>query len=218
MDTSRPTVIGTKAPDFTAEGFDATKGSFEKYTLSDYLGKYVLLFFYPGDFTYVCPTELVSLASLKDEFAKSDINVFVISIDSKFSHKEWNASELSRALNDGYPYPMLSDVTGKIGGAYGIFDEEAGVNLRGAVLIDREGYIQILSIYPAHLGRNPRELIRASLAMKEYDDNGGKVLPACWTPGEDAIDPSFENAGRMWENMQDVVARGVFKSGSWNVR
>ena len=217
MDCCKDTLIGKPAPDFTADGFDAVKGSFEKYSLSSYKGKYVMLFFYPGDFTYVCPTELVSLASLKDEFAKAGVQVFVISTDSKFSHKEWNASELSKALKGDYPFPMLADTLGKIGSQYGIFDADAGVDLRGAVLIDKKGCVQMLTIYASHLGRNPKELIRAALAMKEHDDNGGKVMPACWTPGDDVIDPSFENSGKMWDNLQAVVSKGVIQGGNWRV-
>jgi peroxiredoxin (alkyl hydroperoxide reductase subunit C) len=203
----KTTCIGKEAPDFKAPGFDAVSGSFENYTLSDYRGKYVLLFFYPGDFTYVCPTELVSLASLKDKFKDIGVQVFVISTDSKFSHKEWNASELSKAVNGDYPYPMLADTLGWIGQSYGIFNDETGVDLRGVVLIDKNGLVQLVYVNAAPIGRNPKEILRLAMALKEHDDNGGKVIPACWIPGDDTIDPTYENSGKMWDNYKGILEK-----------
>jgi peroxiredoxin (alkyl hydroperoxide reductase subunit C) len=209
--------IGKQAPDFSVPGFDAVKGDFGTYSLKDFKGKYVLMFFYPGDFTYVCPTELISIASLKDEFAKAGVQVFVISTDSKFSHKEWNESELAPAHGSSYPYPMLADTLGKIGASYGIFDEEGGVDLRGVVLIDKAGVVQAVHTNAAPLGRNPKELLRVALALKEFNDNGGKVIPACWVPGDDVIEPSYENSGNMWNNYQQVIQHGVVQGGNWRV-
>ncbi|MDR3333084.1 MAG: peroxiredoxin, partial [Synergistaceae bacterium] len=179
--------IGQEAPDFSAPGFDAVKGSFESYSLSSCRGKYVLLFFYPGDFTYVCPTELVSIASLEDKFGDLGVQVFVVSTDSKFAHKEWNESELSKAVGGSYPYPMLSDTLGRIGRPYGIFNEKDGVDLRGVVLIDKKGVTQLIYVNAGPIGRNPKELLRLAQALKAHDDNGGKVIPACWIPGEEVI-------------------------------
>jgi peroxiredoxin (alkyl hydroperoxide reductase subunit C) len=201
------TCIGKEAPNFKAPGFDAVKGSFETYSLADYKGKYVLLFFYPGDFTYVCPTELVALASLKDKFQEIGVQVFVVSTDSKFSHKEWNANELSKAVNGAYPYPMLSDTLGWIGRSYGIFNDETGVDLRGVVLIDKNGLVQLVYVNAPPIGRNPKELLRMALALKEHDDNGGKVIPACWMPGDDTIDPSYDNSGKMWDNYKEILEK-----------
>jgi peroxiredoxin (alkyl hydroperoxide reductase subunit C) len=209
--------IGKAAPNFEVPGFDAVKGNFGTYSLSNYKGKYVVLFFYPGDFTYVCPTELIALAALKDKFAKAGIEVFVISTDSKFSHKEWNESELSKAHGASYPFPMLSDTLGRIGTPYGIFDEEGGVDLRGVVLIDKKGIVQSISVNAAPLGRNPQEVYRLSLALKEHEESGGKVIPACWVPGNDVIDPSFENSGKMWNNLQGIIKQGVVQGGNWRV-
>ena len=209
--------IGKPAPDFEVPGFDAVKGNFGTYSLKDFKGKYVVLFFYPGDFTYVCPTELISLASLKDKFVEAGIQVLVISTDSKFSHKEWNESELSQAHGANYPFPMLSDALGKIGSSYGIFDEEGAVDLRGVVLIDKNGLVQAVHINAAPLGRNPQELLRVALAMKEFNDNGGKVIPACWVPGNDVIEPTFENSGKMWNNYKSVIQQGVVQGGNWRV-
>jgi peroxiredoxin (alkyl hydroperoxide reductase subunit C) len=190
-------------------GFDAIKGSFETYSLSDCKGEYVLLFFYPGDFTYVCPTELVALAALRDKFEEIGVQVFVVSTDSKFSHKEWNESELSKAANGPYPYPMLADTLGLIGRSYGIFNEEGGVDLRGVVLIDKSGLVQLVYVNAPPIGRNPKELLRMAMALKEHDDNGGKVIPACWMPGDDTIDPSYDNSGKMWNNYKGILERDL---------
>jgi peroxiredoxin (alkyl hydroperoxide reductase subunit C) len=214
---SEATRIGKPAPNFEVPGFDAVKGSFETYKLSDLKGKYVVLFFYPGDFTYVCPTELIALASLKDKFADAGVQVFVVSTDSKFSHKEWNESELSKAHGSNYPFPMLADTLGKVGAEYGIFDEEGGVDLRGVVIIDKKGLVQSVNINAAPLGRNPQEVLRVALALQEHDDSGGKVIPACWVPGADVIDPSYENSGKMWKNLETVITQGVVQGGNWRV-
>ncbi|MDR1581429.1 MAG: peroxiredoxin [Synergistaceae bacterium] len=196
--------VGSEAPKFKTAGFDALKGRFETYSLEDYIGSYILLFFYPGDFTFVCPTELVALAVLKDQFESIGVKVFVISTDSKFSHKNWNELELSEALGNNYPYPMLSDTLGAIGSPYGIFDEENGVDLRGVVFIDKDGIIQLVYINAPPLGRNPKEILRLATAFKEHDTNGG-VLPACWMPGEDTIAPTIDNSGKMWANYKGML-------------
>ncbi|MDR1965434.1 MAG: peroxiredoxin [Synergistaceae bacterium] len=197
--------IGEEAPLFKVPGFDAVNGRFDTYSLADYIGKYVLLFFYPGDFTYVCPTELVALASLKEKFDATGTQVFVVSTDSKFSHKNWNEIELSKAVNGNYPFPMLADTLGVIGTPYGVFKEDDGVDLRGVVLIDKKGIVQLIYVNAPPLGRNPQELLRLVLALKEHDDNGGRVIPACWVPGDDTIDPSYENSGNMWNNYKKLM-------------
>jgi peroxiredoxin (alkyl hydroperoxide reductase subunit C) len=201
------TRVGEKAPLFKVGGFDAVNERFDTYALEDYSGKYVLLFFYPGDFTYVCPTELVSLASLKEKFDSLGTQVFVVSTDSKFSHKNWNEIELSKAVGGNYPYPMLSDTVGQIGAPYGIFKEADGVDLRGVVLIDKKGVVQIISVNAAQIGRNPKEIVRLVTAQKEHDDSGGRVIPACWVPGDETIDPSYDNSGKMWNNYKAVLEK-----------
>ncbi|MDR1510600.1 MAG: peroxiredoxin [Synergistaceae bacterium] len=205
MSETAVTRVGEKAPSFKVAGFDAVSERFDTYALDDYVGKYVLLFFYPGDFTYVCPTELVSLASLKEKFDSLGVQVFVVSTDSKFSHKNWNEIELSKAVGGNYPYPMLSDTMGQIGAPYGVFKEDDGVDLRGVVLIDKKGVAQIISVNAAQIGRNPKELLRLVTAQKEHDDSGGRVIPACWVPGDETIDPSYSNSGNMWNNYKSIL-------------
>lgn len=197
--------IGDRAPNFTANGFDARKDSFESYTLSSYRGKWVLLFFYPGDFTYVCPTELSVLARFKTEIDELRAKVFVISTDSKFSHKQWNECELSKAVDGGYPFPMLSDATGSIGSPYNIYDHQNGVELRGTVIINPHGVVLYIAVNTAELGRNPVEIIRCMKALQEHEASG-RVMPACWLPGGETIDPSCENCGKMWEKHKQLLS------------
>ncbi|MDR3279694.1 MAG: peroxiredoxin [Synergistaceae bacterium] len=197
--------IGDHAPKFKVAGFDAVRGLFDTYSLVDYEGEYVLLFFYPGDFTYVCPTELVALAALKEQFAAIGVKVFVVSTDSKFSHKNWNEIELSKAIGGNYPFPMLSDTLGTIGSPYGIFRASEGTDLRGVVLIDKKSIVQLVYVNAPPIGRNPKEILRLAMALKENDDSGGRVIPACWMPGEDTIDPTFDNSGNMWNNYHGIL-------------
>ncbi|MDR1651945.1 MAG: peroxiredoxin [Synergistaceae bacterium] len=207
--------IGKPAPNFEVDGFDALNGRFDKYSLANYKNKYVVLFFYPADYTYVCPTELIYLAKLKDQFDKSGVSVLVVSTDKKFTHKAWNEAELSQAFGGNYPYPMLADVLGNVGKPYGIYDEESGVDLRGIVLIDKQGVVQSITINSDPLGRNPKEILRVVLALIEHDNSGGKVIPACWIPGDDVIDPSYDNSGKVWTNYSKVLQKDPGQSGNW---
>ena len=205
------TCVGQEAQDFRVEGFDANSKKFDTYTLRQYQGRYVMLFFYPGNFTYVCPTELVALANMKEHFDALDMQVLVISTDSKYSHKRWNESELSRAIGSEYPYPMLSDSTGSIGRQYNIFCERTCVDMRGIVLIDKNGIIQLIFVNSPALGRNPHEILRFALALKMHDDSGGKAIPACWVPGNDIIDPTFENSGKICVNYESMLRDQIIK-------
>ncbi|MDR1977321.1 MAG: peroxiredoxin [Synergistaceae bacterium] len=191
--------IGEPAPDFSVEGFSAKDNAFKKYALSEFRGKWVLLFFYPGDFTYVCPTELQSLAEYKQDFDELKVQVFLVSTDSKFSHKQWNEYELSKMIDGGMPYSMLPDQTGALGKPYGFYDATQGVDLRGTVVIDPDGAVQLIYVNASAVGRHPGEIVRCIRALKEARENGG-VIPACWIPGLEKIDPSYENSGKIWES------------------
>ena len=203
--------VGQEAHNFKVEGFDACSKKFETFTLHQYRGRYVLLFFYPGNFTYVCPTELVALANMKKDFDSLDMQVLVISTDSKYSHKQWNSSELSRAIGCEYPYPMLSDRLGLIGKQYNVFCERTHVDMRGIALIDKSGVVQLIFVNSPTLGRNPHEILRFALALKMHEDSGGKAIPACWVPGNDVIDPTYENSGNICINYGDMLREQVIK-------
>ena len=190
--------IGEQAPEFSVEGFSAKSNAFVKYALSEFKGKWVLLFFYPGDFTYVCPTELQSLAEYERDFSELGTQVFLVSTDSKFSHKQWNEYELSKMITGGMPFPMLPDQTGALGKPYDFYDASQGVDLRGTVVIDPDGVVQLIYVNAPAIGRHPGEIVRCIRALKEARDHGG-VVPACWIPGLETIEPSYENSGKIWE-------------------
>ncbi|MDR1977780.1 MAG: peroxiredoxin [Synergistaceae bacterium] len=198
MDCGKRVRIGEQAPDFSVEGFSAKDKKFQRYTLSGCRGTWVLLFFYPGDFTYVCPTELQSLVDYKRDLEELKVQVFLISTDSKFSHKQWNEYELSKMIEGGVTFPMLPDQTGMLGRPYDFYDAEQGVDLRGTVVIDPDGVVQLIYVNAAPIGRHPGEIVRCIRALKEFRDKGN-VVPACWTPGVSTIAPTYENSGKMWE-------------------
>ena len=158
----------------------------------------MLLFFYPGDFTYVCPTELQSLVDYKRDFEELNVQVFLISTDSKFSHKQWNEYELSKMIEGGTTFPMLPDQTGALGKVYNFYDAEQGVDRRGTVIIDPDGVVQLIYVNASPIGRHPGEIVRCIRALKEFRDKGN-VVPACWNPGSPTIRPTYENSGKIWE-------------------
>lgn len=127
-----------------------------------------------------------------------NVEVLSVSVDSVFSHKVWNETELSKMVEDGIPYPMLSDQTGDIGALYGVYDKEAGVNVRGRFLIDPEGVIQAAEILTPPVGRNPAELERQIKAYQRHQETG-EVIPSGWTEGKKTLTPSTQLAGNVWQ-------------------
>ncbi len=124
-----------------------------------------------------------------------------MSVDSVFSHKIWNETELSKMVDGGIPYPMLSDQGGKIGKLYDVYDEDAGVNVRGRFLIDPDGIIQAAEILSPPVGRNPQELLRQVQAY-QHNQATGEVMPSGWVPGEPTLTPSADLAGNVWKVWQ----------------
>lgn len=136
-----------------------------------------------------------------DKLQNLDVEVLSISVDSVFSHKVWNETELSKMVDGGIPFPMLTDRGGKIGTLYGVYDEDAGVNVRGRFLIDPDGIIQAAEILSPPVGRNPEELLRQ---IKAYQHNRatGEVIPSGWQEGGKTLKPSPALAGKVWEVWQ----------------
>jgi len=189
---------GLMAPDFEAQAF--ADGEIKTLKLSDFRGKWVLLVFYPADFTFVCPTELVAISKRYQDFKDMNVEVLGISIDTVFVHKVWQETELSKMIEGGVPFPLVSDPAGKIGQLYGVYDEKAGVNLRGTFLIDPDGVIQFLEILNAPVGRNADELVRRIKAFQHVRESGGaEVCPAHWEPGKPTLKPGAEIAGKVYE-------------------
>lgn len=136
-----------------------------------------------------------------DELQKLNVEVFSISVDSVYSHKVWNETELEKMVDGGVPFPMLTDNGGRIGRLFGVYDEEEGVDVRGRFLIDPEGIVQAVEILSPPVGRNPEELLRQIKAY-QHQQKTGEVMPSGWQEGGKTLKPSTALAGRVWEVWQ----------------
>lgn len=174
------------APDFTADA--VVHGDFKQIKLSDFKGRYVFLFFYPLDFTFVCPTELVAFSDEMEEFKKRGCEVIGVSVDSKFSHLAWCNTPRKEGGLGQINYPIVSDLNKSIARAYGVLLEEAGVALRGLFLIDKQGILRHALINDLPLGRSTQEALRTLDALQHFEANG-EVCPANWSKGEKAMKP-----------------------------
>ncbi len=167
------------APDFCLQGYDRSSDSFKDYKLEDYKGKWVCLFFYPLDFTFVCPTELVAFNEALGEFESRNCQVLTASTDSKYTHKGWCDADPQLA---GLKYPMLADGTHQLSRDYGVLKEDAGIAVRGIFLIDPEGTCQWLAIHGLSVGRNVEEVVRVLDALQT-----GENVPCNWKKGEKTL-------------------------------
>jgi alkyl hydroperoxide reductase subunit AhpC len=179
-------LVAKPAPNFTAQAV-MPDGSFKEIKLSDYKGKYVILFFYPLDFTFVCPTEIIAFSNSMDEFKKRNTEVLGVSIDSHFSHLAWRNTDRKNGGLGDIDYPLVADLNKKITYDYGVM-HEAGIAFRGLFLIDKEGVVQHQLINNLPLGRNIDEALRMVDAL-QFHENNGEVCPANWKNGEDGMKP-----------------------------
>jgi peroxiredoxin (alkyl hydroperoxide reductase subunit C) len=174
--------INQKAPEFEAEAFVSKE--IKKINLSDYKGKWLVLFFYPADFTFICPTELKSLAENHDEFKKLGAEIISVSTDTVYVHKAWHdSSEAIKPVN----FPMLADPSHKISKDYGTLIEEEGVSLRATFIINPEGIIKAFEFHDNDIGRSIEETLRKLKAAKFVAENKGNVCPMNWKPGKESI-------------------------------
>jgi peroxiredoxin (alkyl hydroperoxide reductase subunit C) len=181
-------LVGNKAPDFKAKAVMKDK-VIEDFSLSDYHGKYVLFFFYPLDFTFVCPTELHAFQDKLKEFEKRNVQVIGCSIDSWFSHLAWLKCPKSEGGIRGVSYPIVSDIHKSIARNFGVLKEEDGIAYRGLFLLDREGIIRHQLVNDLPLGRSVDEALRTIDALIFHEKNG-EVCPANWTAGAKALKPT----------------------------
>ena len=177
-------LVAKPAPEFTAQAV-MPDGSFKEIKLSDYKGKYVILFFYPLDFTFVCPTEIIAFSEKMDEFKKRNTEVLGVSIDSHFSHLAWRNTDRKQGGLGDIQYPLVADVNKKITYDYGVM-HEAGIAFRGLFLIDTNGIVQHQLINNLPLGRNIDEALRMVDALQFHEKNG-EVCPAIWSEGSDGM-------------------------------
>ena len=177
--------VGKPAPDFEVVAYDRRKdgdeeAQFPTIKLSDYRGKWVCLFFYPRDFTFVCPTEIVSFNTALDEFEDRDCAVLTGSTDSEYTHKGWcDAHEDLGKLK----FPMLADTNQKLARAFGVLDEDAGLANRGIYLIDPQGVVRWMAVHDLSVGRNVEEVLRVLDALQT-----DKLCPCNWKAGESTLD------------------------------
>jgi len=186
------TLINTKVPDFKVQAFH--KGDFRTVTQAELKGKWSIFFFYPADFTFVCPTELGDMADKYADFQKLGVEVYGISTDTHFTHKAWHdASETIKKIK----YPMLADPTFQLTRAFGVHIEEEGLAYRGTFLINPEGEIKLAEIQDNGIGRNADELYRKVQAAQYIAKNPGEVCPAKWTPGKSTLKPGLDLVGKI---------------------
>jgi peroxiredoxin (alkyl hydroperoxide reductase subunit C) len=184
--------IGEQIPDFELEAFHEER--IKKIKLSDYKDKWLVLFFYPGDFTFVCPTELSELADLYDEFQELGAEVLSVSTDSVYVHKAWHdTSPLVKKIR----FPMVADPTGKLSQAFGSYMEEHGCACRGSFVVDPDGILRAMEIHDESVGRSGAELLRKVQAAKYVRENPGAACPASWKPGQETLKPGLNLVGKL---------------------
>jgi len=188
--------IGKAAPDFTTKA--VVNGEFQDVKLSDYKGKYVVLFFYPLDFTFVCPTEIIAFSDRSDEFRKIGCELLACSTDSHFSHLAWvNTPRKSGGLGT-MKIPLLADTNHHIASDYGVLVENEGIAYRGLFIIDGKGITRQITINDLPVGRDVDETLRLVQAF-QFTDQHGEVCPAGWRPGKDTIKPGVSESKSYFE-------------------
>ena len=181
-------LVGKLAPDFTATAVMADGSINNEFQLSDYQGKYVVLFFYPLDFTFVCPTELIAFSRRIDEFEKRNVQVIGCSIDSQFTHIAWRNTPINEGGIGEVRYPLVADVKHEICRDYDVEFDTAGVAFRGSFLIDKEGTVRHQVVNDLPLGRNIDEMLRMVDAL-QFHEKHGEVCPAGWNQGDEGMIP-----------------------------
>lgn len=186
------TLINTKVTDFKVQAY--VNNDFKTVTQNDLLGKWSVFFFYPADFTFVCPTELGDMADKYEAFQKMGVEVYSVSTDTHFTHKAWHdTSETIKKIK----YPMLADPTGYLSRAFGVYIEEEGLAYRGTFLINPEGKIKLAEVNDNGIGRNADELLRKVQAAQYIAKNPNEVCPAKWQPGAKTLKPGLDLVGKI---------------------
>jgi len=184
--------INEQAPGFEAQAFH--NNEITKVKLSDHKGKWVILVFYPADFTFVCPTELGEVANKYEQLKKLNTEVFSVSTDTAFVHKAWwdNSPTIKKIK-----FPMIADPTGKICKDYGTYIENEGISLRGTFIIDPDGVLKAYELHDNSIGRSAEELIRKIQAAQFVREHPGEVCPMNWKPGEKTLKPGLDLVGKI---------------------
>ncbi len=184
--------IGEQVEDFEADAY--VSGDIKKVKLSDYKGKWIVMIFYPADFTFVCPTELSEMADYYEEVKKLGAEVLSVSTDTAYVHAAWHAqSESIKKIT----YPMVADPTRKICTYFGTLNEDDGLSVRGSFIISPEGKLCAMDLHDNSIGRNAKEIIRKLKAAKFVAENPGNVCPASWEPGKETLKPGVDLIGKI---------------------
>lgn len=185
-------IINTRIPEFKVQAYH--NGEFKTITDKDVLGKWAIFFFYPADFTFVCPTELEDMAEKYEQFKKLGVEVYSVSTDSHFVHKAWHdTSDSIKKIQ----YPMLADPTGVLTRAFGVMIENDGMAYRGTFVANPEGMIKLVEIQDNSIGRNAEELLRRVEAAQFVATHDGEVCPAKWKQGQATLKPSIDLVGKI---------------------
>ncbi|KHG41744.1 MULTISPECIES: peroxiredoxin [Aphanizomenon] len=179
--------IGQQAPDFTATS--VVDQEFKSIKLSDYRGRYVLLLFYPLDFTFVCPTEVTAFSDRYPEFSQLNTEILGISVDSEFSHLAWIQTDRKSGGVGDINYPLVSDIKKEISAAYNVLDPNAGIAWRGLFIVDKDGILQHSTINNLAFGRNVDEALRTLQAIQHVQSHIDEVCPVNWQPGDKTMNP-----------------------------
>ncbi|KPP60043.1 peroxiredoxin-1-like [Scleropages formosus] len=184
--------IGKLAPDFKAKAV-MPDGQFKDIKLSDYRGKYVVFFFYPMDFTFVCPTEIIAFSDAVEEFKKIDCEIIGASVDSHFCHHAWIKTPRKQGGLGHMNIPLVADKLQTISQDYGVLKEDEGIAYRGLFIIDDKGILRQITINDLPVGRSVEETLRLVQAF-QFTDQYGEVCPAGWKPGSDTIKPDVQKS------------------------
>lgn len=185
-------LINTKVPEFELEAYQEDK--IKKIKLSDYKGKWLILFFYPADFTFICPTELEEMANYYPDFKKLGAEILSVSTDTAFVHKAWhNNSPSIKKIK----FPMLADPTGKFCKALNTYIEDDGLALRASFIVDPNGMVKAYEMCDNNIGRSAKELFRKLQAAIFVSQHKGQVCPASWKPGKKTLKPNLKLVGKI---------------------
>nr|YP_009398472.1 2-Cys peroxiredoxin [Lophocladia kuetzingii]ARW67658.1 2-Cys peroxiredoxin [Lophocladia kuetzingii] len=190
--------VGDKAPDFSATS--VYEQEFKQINLSDYLGKYVILLFYPLDFTFVCPTEITAFSDMYNEISSLDTEILGISVDSEYCHLAWTQLDRESGGVGDLNYPLVSDLSKQISLSYNVLNVE-GKSLRGLFIIDKEGIIQHCLVNNLDFGRSVHETLRTLKAIQYVQNNPDEVCPANWEPGKSTIKSDPVQAKKYFESI-----------------
>jgi peroxiredoxin (alkyl hydroperoxide reductase subunit C) len=185
------TLVGRNAPQFKLDA--VINGQFKSLSLDDFSGKWLVLFFYPLDFTFVCPTEILAFSDRISEFHEVDADLVGVSVDSKYTHLAWTEKPRDAGGIQGLKYPLISDLNKQMSIDYGVLDPDEGVALRGLFIIDPDGIVQHATINNLAVGRSVDETLRVLRAF-QFVRSHGEVCPANWKPGDQSMKPDWQGS------------------------